>query len=911
MAELPSGTVTFLFTDLEGSTRLWDERPDVMRSALARHDELVRAAVAAGGGVVVKGTGDGVHAAFSTAADAVASAVVAQQAISSERWEDAASLRVRMGLHTGEAEARGGDYFGSALNRAARLMAAAHGGQIVCSQATADLARDSLSDDVTLLDLGEHQLRGLSRAERVFQVCAPELELEFPPLQTGESLTGNIPRQVTTFVGRDDEVKDLAAMVMVSPLVTLTGVGGVGKTRLALEVAASISDAFPDGVWLCELAAVTDPGAVWDALAATFRIVPRPPRRLEDVVTESLTRKRALIVLDNCEHLLDGAAAVIVVLRRECSDLAILATSREGFALAGEQLVAVPSLALPQVGAAEEEISTSPSVRLFSDRARNAKHDFVADSATLETIGQLCRRLDGIPLAIELAAARVGSLSAEDLLERLDERFRLLTRGSRASLERHQTLRNTIDWSYELLADTERRALQRLAVFAGGGDLAALEAVLSAGEGLDHFDVVDVVSQLVNKSLVVTEVEDGGRVRYRMYETIRQYAQERLEASGDLDGARRAHVEYYVSFAEAAEPHLRSRELPAWARRVEREIDNFRTVVDWAVDNAHPDIALRQIAPLIGHGHGAGYAALEWADTAVDIPGAETWPQFLPVASWAVWFATMRHDFERGTAIAERIEAVQAAGGRSDPGAYWGLGTLAFFQGDVDGARRISEAWISTAQAADDGYQLSHALVLHAGTAQMAGLPTARAEMEDAARVARDTGTLSALSLALSTLVGMLDLEAERDLALALTEEAILVASDVGDHLATMIAESNRAALLALGHDYQAALMLVRAAADEMLGFNLGDVGAPPLAWAAFMTLFGLGDHRSATIALGKARQSVGSPGVWMEHHLASIEPQLRSESADEFTAAYERGGAMSAIELATFITELGTAALE
>src|SRR5262245_1827884 len=277
-----------------------------MRLALARHDELVRAAVAARGGVVVKGTGDGVHAAFSTAGDAVAAAVVAQEAISSERWEDAAPLRVRMGLHTGEAEARDLDYFGSALNRAARLMAVAHGGQIVCSQATADLARDSLSDGVTLLDLGEHRLRDLSRAERVFQVCARELVYEFPPLRTGESVTGNLPRQVTTFVGREDEVRDLAAMVTASPLVTLTGVGGVGKTRLALEVAAVVSDEFPDGVWLCELAAVTDPGAVWDALAATFLVVPRPGRRLEDVLTESLARKRALIVLDNCEHLLDG-----------------------------------------------------------------------------------------------------------------------------------------------------------------------------------------------------------------------------------------------------------------------------------------------------------------------------------------------------------------------------------------------------------------------------------------------------------------------------------------------------------------------------------------------------------------------------------------------------------------------------
>jgi predicted ATPase len=694
-------------------------------------------------------------------------------------------------------------------------------------------------------------------------------------------------------------------------LITLTGVGGVGKTRLALEVGAAATDGFPDGVWLCELAAVTEPSAVWDAIAATFRIVPTPARRLDDALIEHLRRKRALILLDNCEHLLDGAAAMILVLGRECRDLAILATSREGLALPGERIVAVPSLALPHVGASEEAISGSPSVRLFCDRARSAKHDFVADAATLETIGQLCRRLDGIPLAIELAAARVGSLSAEDLMERLDERFRLLTRGSRASLERHQTLRNTIDWSYDLLDDGERQALQRLAVFAGGGELAALEAVLAAGDGLDRFDVVDVVSLLVNKSLVVTELDDGGRIRYRMYETIRQYAQERLEASGSLGTVRRAHAEYYVSVAEAAAPGLRSRELPVWARRVEREIDNFRMVVDWAVDTARPDFALRQIAPLIGHGHAAGYSAMEWADTAVDIPGAEEHPAFLAVASWAVYGAAMRQDFDRGTDIAERIEAIQEVSGRSDPAAYWGLGTLAFFRGDVAGARRFSEAWVAAARSADDGYQLAHALVLHAATEQMVGLPTARAHMEDAVRVARDTGTLSALSLALSGLVGMLDLEAENDLALALTEEAITVASDLSDHVAITVAGSTRAALLALSGDYQAALTLVHATADDFLRFNSG-FAVVTLAFAAHMTVLGFGDSRTATILLGKARQGMAvSPGFWMERHVSEIEPMLRAELGDEFQAAYERGAAMSAIETAMFIAELDTAALE
>jgi hypothetical protein len=328
-------------------------------------------------------------------------------------------------------------------------------------------------------------------------------------------------------------------------------------------------------------------------------------------------------------------------------------------------------------------------------------------------------------------------------------------------------------------------------------------------------------------------------------------------------------------------------------------------VVDWGADHARPDLALRQIAPLMGHGHAAGYSATEWADTAVDIPGAEDYPEFLAVASWAVFGAAMRQDFERATDIAGRIERIQAETGRTDAGAYWGLGTLAFFQGDVPSARRLSEAWVAAAQAADDGYQLAHALVLHAATDQIVGLPTARADMEDAMRVARDTGTLSALSLALSSLVGMLDLDTERDLALALTEEAIAVAADVGDHVAITVAESTRAAVLALRGDYGAALMLVRAAADDLLRFNSG-LAVVPLAFAAFMTVLGFDDRRSATVLLGKARESsAGNPGLWMEQHIDAIEAVLRAELADEFQPAYERGAAMSAIEAARFITEL------
>jgi predicted ATPase/class 3 adenylate cyclase len=534
VGELPSGTVTFLFTDLEGSTRLWEEHPDAMRAALARHDEVVRHAIEGHDGFVVKTTGDGFHAAFGTAHDAVDAAVAAQLALGEGPWEVTGPLKVRMGLHTCEAELRDGDYYGSAVNRAARLMSVAHGGQVVASAATSELVRGG---SVELVDLGEHRLRDLTTTERVLQVHAPGLTREFPPLRTLDALPGNLPRQVTTFVGREAEIASLAELVRDAPLVTLTGVGGVGKTRLALQVATEVVARFPDGAWLCEFASVTDRSAVWDTLAASLRVQPFPGRSLEESALEYLTAKRLLLVLDNCEHLLDAIAGLVDAIARRCPHVSVLATSREGLALAGERIVAVPTLGVPRADAAGDARLHADAVQLFADRAAAAQRDFALTDHNIETVAVLCRRLDGIPLAIELAAARVRSMSPEDLVARLDQRFKLLTRGSRAALERHQTLRSTIDWSYDLLDPTERLALDRLSVFAGGCDLAAAEVVL-AGDDLDVFDVDDVLAQLVDKSLVVVERHDTG-VRYRLLETIRQYAAERLQRDGDTAGVWR------------------------------------------------------------------------------------------------------------------------------------------------------------------------------------------------------------------------------------------------------------------------------------------------------------------------------------------------------------------------------------
>ena len=512
LAELPSGTVTFLFTDLGGSTRLWEEHPDAMRDALARHDEILREAIAAHDGHVVKTTGDGVHASFATARDGVEAAVVSQLALGAEVWEITGPLRVRMGLHTCEAELRDGDYYGSSVNRAARVMSVAYPGQVLCTQATADLVREGLPPLVDLVDLGRHRLRDLDRPEEVFQVTHPDLGAEFPPLSSRDAVVGNLPRQVTSFIGRERELASLAELVRQSSLVTLTGVGGVGKTRLAIQVAAEVVADFPDGAWLCEFAPVTDPSAVWETLGASLRVQSLQGRTLEESVLAYLASKRALVIFDNCEHLLDAVARQVDAVLHGCSRLVVLATSREGLALVGERIVAVPSLRVPDEGVDGQELTRTDAVRLFVERASVSRPDFTLTDRNADAVAVLCRRLDGIPLAIELAAARVRSMSPEDLAARLDQRFKLLTQGSRAALERHQTLRNTIDWSYELLDPTGRRVLNGLSVFAGGCDLAAAEAVLS-GVDLDASGVADVLGQLVDKSLAVVDDSGDGSTR--------------------------------------------------------------------------------------------------------------------------------------------------------------------------------------------------------------------------------------------------------------------------------------------------------------------------------------------------------------------------------------------------------------
>jgi predicted ATPase len=518
-----------LFTDVEGSTRHWQEDEAAMRAALARHDKLVRAAIEDCGGVVFSTMGDGMAAAFANASDAVRAALDAQAAL-------AGVLPVRMGLHTGEAELRDGDYFGTTVNRCARLTAVAHGGQVLCSEATASLVREAFP--TLLADLGEHRLRDLARPVRVFQVG----EGRFPPLRTLDAFPGNLPLQLSSFIGREKELERAAAALADSRIVTLTGVGGVGKTRLALQVAAEVLPRFADGAWLVELAPVRDPDGVPDAVAAVFEVTPRSGQSLLQALVEFLRGKQLLLVVDNCEHLLEPAATLIETLERACPRVAVLATSREGLGIDGERMLAVPSLVSPRAGASPEAVAEAAAVRLFVDRAQAVKAEFSVTSDNAAAVAQVCRRLDGVPLAIELAAARVQAMNPAELARRLEQRFEVLAGGKRGAVERHQTLRAAIDWSYELLSGAQQRLLARLTVFAAGCTLEAAEAVCASG-AVEAGAVWELVAALVARSLVVAE-DQGAETRYRLLETIRQYGEERLEEHGETAELRHRHAEY-------------------------------------------------------------------------------------------------------------------------------------------------------------------------------------------------------------------------------------------------------------------------------------------------------------------------------------------------------------------------------
>jgi predicted ATPase/class 3 adenylate cyclase len=572
---LPTGTVTLLLADVEGSTRLWETQPDEMTAAFAALDRVLSDLVAAHGGVrpVEQGEGDSFVVAFARATAAVACALELQKA-------PLAPIKLRIGVHTGEVQLRDeANYIGPTINRTARIRDLAHGGQTVLSGTTEDLVVDALPADVWLTDLGRHELRGVPRPERVVQLCHPHLHNEFPPLRAPKPVVAqHLPPQPTSFVGRQAEIDNVCLLLADSQLVTLAGAGGVGKTRLAVQLAIQLADKYADGVWYVDLAPITDPDVVPDKVIRALGLPDQAGRSTMDALLGAMGDRRMLVVLDNCEHLLDACATLAAAVLGSCPQVTLLATSREPIRAAGEVIWKVPSLSL-----------TDEAIELFTVRAGQVQPDFRISDDVADTLAEICTRLDGMPLAIELAAARVRALSLAEILDGLHDRFRLLTGGARTAVRRQQTLQASVDWSHALLTDPERVLFRRLSVFLSGFDLVAAQAIAGDAE-VQRYQILDQLALLVDKSLVAAD-NARGRTRYRMLETVRQYAMEKLGESGEADAVRTRHRNYYSALAAALESSATAGPR-ASVKQVETEIDNLRAAFAWSRDRSEPEAAL-------------------------------------------------------------------------------------------------------------------------------------------------------------------------------------------------------------------------------------------------------------------------------------------------------------------------------
>lgn len=608
--ERKTETLTFLFTDVEGSTRLWEQHHEEMETCLSRHDGILRSIAIAHGGQIFKEVGDAFYIAFQNAPAAVLAAEAAQKALQAEDWGVVANFGVRMAVHSGTVFRRNNDFYGSTVNKVARLVATAHGGQVVLSGVSAELIREYLPKGASLKDLGEHRLRDITQPERVYQLMIEGLAGNFPALKSVRAQLHNLPGQLTSFVGRKIDIVKVKGMLGTSRLVTLSGVGGAGKTRLAIQVAGLMLDEYEDGVWVIELAAISDPRLVVQAIALELGIREGTTLELFATLSEVLRPKKMLLVLDNCEHLTQACAEVAGKLLQACPRLSVLATSREALGITGETMWRVPPLSVPNVTVKKKselvgQVANYDAAKLFIERAIAVQPRFQVTERNVEALVQICKWLDGIPLALELAAARVKLLSVEQIATRLNDKFNFLTTGSTIVLERHRTLRALIDWGYDLLSPKERALLQRLSVFAGGWTIEAAETVC-AGDGLLSGEVMDLLGSLVNKSLVAvdeqTEAEQP-ELRYFMLETIREYAQEKLklEAQNPAQYSEN-HARFFLSLVETSEPQINGTEQTYWLKKLNDEHNNIRVALDWTLkfsDQALKEVGVRIAASLM------------------------------------------------------------------------------------------------------------------------------------------------------------------------------------------------------------------------------------------------------------------------------------------------------------------------
>jgi predicted ATPase/class 3 adenylate cyclase len=803
MSVLPAGTVTFLLTDIEGSTRLWEQHRDAMQAALARHDILLSTVIALHGGQVVKsrGEGDSLFAVFPRATDAVAAALTAQRALLNESWSLPEPPRVRMAIHTGEAELRDGDYYGAAVNRCARLRSIGHGGQVLVTAATQELVRDQLPAEARLRELGAHRLRDLARPEQVYQLEAPDLSTDFPPLRSLDARPHNLPVQPTALLGRETEIADLTRMLHGDArLVTLTGPGGMGKTRLALQVAAELLDEFTDGVFFVALAPISDPALVLPTIAKALGVQETAGQSLADRVQGYLHDKQVLLLLDNFEQVTDAAPAIAELLAA-CPRLRVLVTSRAVLHVYGAQEFPVPPLALPPVGNRQQApgnreapervsppstqhpppITQYAAVALFIQRAQAVKPDFAVTNANAPAVAEICYRLDGLPLAIELAAARIRILSPQALLARLEHRLTLLTGGARDLPARQQTLRDAIAWSYDLLSLAEQILFRRLAVFVGGCTLEAAEAVcadlspdpsptrggqpnstaveqaplfprMEGGPGGSGLDMLEGVASLVEKSLLRHE-EPAGEPRYVMLETIREFGLERLAQAEELAALRRRHAAYCVTLAEQGEPKLYGPEQIAWLDRLETEHDNLRAAMAWGLTadaETGGETALRLSGALAWFWYMRSHSVegLRWLTRALAAAPGRSAARMKALHGTA-WLAHMQHD-----AVTMRARCEESLAIARELDDRWTvawvlhlLGRDAYFAGDPATARALGQESLAVAEAVGDRWLIAQVLHLLGLAAHIAAeYATARAYYEQSLALRRALGDLEGIA---------------------------------------------------------------------------------------------------------------------------------------------------------------------
>jgi predicted ATPase/class 3 adenylate cyclase len=732
-----------MFTDVEGSSRLWEESPEPMGAAVAEHDRLLTAAVeGAGGGIVrSRGEGDSLFAVFDSAPPALRAALDSQLALASMAWPEGIRIRVRIGIHTGEGQFRQGDYYGAAVNRCARVRGLASGGQVLVTEATRQLAADQLPEGASLRDLGEHRLRDLSRPERLHQLLHPSLPAEFPPLHSADRVPNNLPTQLTSFIGRERELAELRERIGTARLVTLLGPGGSGKTRLSLQLGAEDMESWPDGVFFVNLAGLTDPALVAPAVAAAAGVPETPGIDIGSGLAGRLADKRVLLLLDNCEHLVETCAEVAESLLQRTVGPRIIATSREALRVGGESVLRVPSLSLPESDT-PDGLMASDAARLFLDRAAaSTGMPLQLEDANAVAIAEICRRLDGIPLAIELAAARTVSLSTPEIAARLDDRFRLLTGGSRTALPRQQTLRALIDWSHDLLAEPERILFRRLGVFAGGWTLDAAGEICAwpaAGAQLPHLDVLELLASLTAKSLAIAD--PGSPTRYRMLETIRTYAGEALAAAGEESEQRDRHLAWCLELCRKAEPELVGARQREWFDLLTAEHDNLRAALAWA-DRQNPAMML------------ALAAALPYFWSARGL-----------VAEGRGWLEAGLANFKSGPEDGLVARGLLAAG------------TLAWTSGKVDSAEPQLRRSLGIFTRLQDPAGIAHAGAVFGHVLIVVGKPAEARQVAEAAVVAaRQTGDAFLLGRALGGLADVSRYLDDDDLTLRTTEEAVEV----------------------------------------------------------------------------------------------------------------------------------------